>query len=105
MGDRIIVEVKNLMTSESTTLHWHGQHQNDNPYMDGTPFVQQCPILPGQTFIYDFVAKTPGTHFWHSHVGKYLITINLIIKYIFYILLLEKLLFKVSNAVMDYMDQ
>lgn len=71
-GDRIIVDAMNMMHADSTTLHWHGQHLHRSPYMDGTPFVSQCPILPGDTFRYNFVAETPGTHFWHSHVGKFL---------------------------------
>lgn len=35
--------------------------------MDGVPFVTQCPILPGQTFTYRFLAEPPGTHLYHSH--------------------------------------
>lgn len=70
-GDRVIVDATNMMRSESTTLHWHGQHMVMSPYMDGTPFVTQCPIPPGTSFRYDFVAETPGTHFWHSHVGEF----------------------------------
>ena len=58
------------MSSESTSLHWHGLFQLETPYMDGTPFLQQCPILPGQSFKYDFIASNYGTHFWHSHVGN-----------------------------------
>lgn len=38
--------------------------------MDGVPFVTQCPIQPGTTFTYKFVAANVGTHFWHSHSGK-----------------------------------
>ncbi|XP_014230420.1 laccase-1-like [Trichogramma pretiosum] len=68
-GDRVIVDAVNMMHADSTTLHWHGQHLRTNPYMDGTPFVSQCPILPGASFRYDFVAETAGSHFWHSHVG------------------------------------
>ncbi|XP_017757142.1 PREDICTED: laccase-4-like isoform X2 [Eufriesea mexicana] len=68
-GDKIIVDVINLLHSESTTIHWHGQHHIKTPYMDGVPYVSQCPILPGSTFRYDYVATEVGTHFWHSHLG------------------------------------
>jgi hypothetical protein len=48
--DRVIVDVENDLMTESTTVHWHGQHQKGTPYMDGTPFVTQCPIPPETTF-------------------------------------------------------
>lgn len=67
--DRIIVDVENDLMTEGTTVHWHGQHQRGTPYMDGTPYVTQCPILPESTFRYQFNATHSGTHFWHSHSG------------------------------------
>ncbi|XP_055852973.1 uncharacterized protein LOC129916824 [Episyrphus balteatus] len=69
LNDTIMVDVKNHMLGESTTLHWHGLHQRDTPYMDGVPHVSQCPIQPHSTFRYTFGAVNPGTHFWHSHTG------------------------------------
>ncbi|CAB0032833.1 unnamed protein product [Trichogramma brassicae] len=68
-NDMIVVEVRNTMMSESTTIHWHGFKQKHTPYMDGVPFVTQCPIQPGETFQYIFNASQPGTYFWHSHIG------------------------------------
>ncbi|XP_045762877.1 laccase-4-like [Maniola jurtina] len=67
--DRVIVDVENDLMTEGTTVHWHGQHQRGTPYMDGTPYVTQCPILPESTFRYQFNASHSGTHFWHSHSG------------------------------------
>ncbi|XP_049881247.1 uncharacterized protein LOC126377517 isoform X2 [Pectinophora gossypiella] len=67
--DRIIVDVENDLMAEGTTMHWHGQHQRGTPYMDGTPYVTQCPIPPETTFRYQFNASEVGTHFWHSHSG------------------------------------
>ena len=58
------------MLSESTAIHWHGFHQKGTPYMDGVPYVTQCPILPGESFQYIFQANMAGTFFWHSHIGK-----------------------------------
>ncbi|RLU22355.1 hypothetical protein DMN91_004633 [Ooceraea biroi] len=68
-GDRIIVDMINSLHAESTTMHWHGQHHLNSPYMDGVPYVSQCPIPPGATFRYNYVATEVGTHFWHSHIG------------------------------------
>ncbi|XP_012286272.1 laccase-4 isoform X2 [Orussus abietinus] len=68
-GDRLIIDVTNMMPTESTTIHWHGQQHPGTPYMDGVPYVTQCPILPGATFRYHYTAATSGTHFWHSHSG------------------------------------
>lgn len=68
-GDKIIVDMENLMMEESTTIHWHGHHQRGTPYMDGVPYVTQCPIPPKSMFRYHYSADTPGTHFWHSHSG------------------------------------
>lgn len=62
--------MENSLGSDSTTIHWHGQKQRGFPYMDGVPFVTQCPIQPHTTFRYQFIAEDPGTHFWHSHTGK-----------------------------------
>ncbi|GBP81797.1 Laccase-1 [Eumeta japonica] len=67
--DRVIVDVENSLMTEGTTVHWHGQHQRGTPYMDGTPYITQCPILPETTFRYQFNATQAGTHFWHSHSG------------------------------------
>ncbi|KAJ8683447.1 hypothetical protein QAD02_019239 [Eretmocerus hayati] len=58
------------MLAESTTIHWHGVKQEGTPYMDGVPYVSQCPIQPGQTFRYTFKASDSGTFFWHSHIGS-----------------------------------
>ncbi|XP_034940369.1 laccase-like [Chelonus insularis] len=68
-GDKIHVTVINEFTSESTTIHWHGIHQVHSPFMDGVPFVTQCPVLPHNNFVYQFTASPAGTHLWHSHIG------------------------------------
>lgn len=66
----MIIDVENGLLGDSTTMHWHGHHQRGTPYMDGVPYVTQCPIFPGTTFTYRFRALNAGTHFWHSHTGK-----------------------------------
>lgn len=68
-NDTIVVDVKNHLMSQGTTIHWHGMHQSETPYMDGVAFISQCVILPLQDFRYVFKAQNHGTHFWHAHVG------------------------------------
>ncbi len=39
------------------------------PYpMDGVPDITQAAVNPGESFTYEFIAKNPGTHFYHCHV-------------------------------------
>jgi FtsP/CotA-like multicopper oxidase with cupredoxin domain len=63
-GDQVRIVVNNLMDTP-TTVHWHGV---DVPNaMDGVPGVTQDPILPGESFTYEFTAKPAGTFMYHSH--------------------------------------
>ncbi|HEY3230352.1 MAG TPA: multicopper oxidase domain-containing protein [Roseiflexaceae bacterium] len=63
-GDTVRVIVKNELP-ESTAVHFHGVIVPNK--MDGVPFVTQPPIKPGQSFTYEFVARNPGSHMYHSH--------------------------------------
>merc|ERR1740138_974819 len=67
-NDTIVVNVINKMISDSTTIHWHGVHPVDEPWMDGALGVTQAPITPGNNFTYSFRAWPAGTHYWHSHM-------------------------------------
>ena len=69
-GQRLIVHVTNNLASDSVTIHWHGLHQAGTPFMDGVPFITQCPIAAGQSFTYEFIAYPSGTFWYHSHVGS-----------------------------------
>ncbi|XP_042224188.1 laccase-1-like [Homarus americanus] len=69
VGDEVVVDVVNELGSDSTSIHWHGLHQWGTQFMDGVPFLTQCPITAGTTFRYHFLADHPGTHYWHSHSG------------------------------------
>ncbi|KAL5234168.1 hypothetical protein ACI65C_001578 [Semiaphis heraclei] len=69
LGDTVMVDVENAMMEESTSVHWHGHHQRNSPYMDGVPYVTQCPVPPHSSFRYVYLADNEGTHFWHSHSG------------------------------------
>ena len=63
-GDKVRVTFKNNM-SETTGIHFHGQRLPNN--MDGVPHLTQEPIKPGASFTYEFTARTPGSHMYHSH--------------------------------------
>ncbi|XP_065873189.1 L-ascorbate oxidase [Euphorbia lathyris] len=68
-NDTIVVEVKNNLITENLAIHWHGIRQIGTPWFDGTEGVTQCPVLPGDTFIYKFVVDRPGTYLYHAHYG------------------------------------
>ncbi|XP_046681476.1 laccase-1-like [Homalodisca vitripennis] len=68
-GDKLEVEVENMMDDQTTSIHWYGHHQVKTPYMDGVPFITQCPISPNSVFRYTMQVTNPGTHFWHGHTG------------------------------------
>ena len=63
-GDQVRIVVKNELP-DPTTVHWHGVEVPNA--MDGVPGVTQDPILPGETFTYEFTAKPAGTFLYHSH--------------------------------------
>ncbi|CAK9804050.1 LCC4 [Anthophora quadrimaculata] len=68
-GDRVIVDVVNMLKSDSVTIHWHGLFQRGSPHYDGVPHLTQCPIMIQDTFRYQFDADNGGTHLWHAHTG------------------------------------
>lgn len=63
-GDDVRIVVTNEM-AESTGVHFHGVLLPNN--MDGVPFITQPPIKTGESFTYEFTAKNPGSHIYHSH--------------------------------------
>ncbi|MGH2372764.1 MAG: multicopper oxidase family protein [bacterium] len=67
-GERVRIILRNAL-SEPTTIHWHGVDV-PNP-MDGVPGVTQKPVLPGETFIYEFVAAPAGTRWYHTHLREH----------------------------------
>lgn len=70
-GDMIVVDVTNAMGGTSASIHWHGILQRETPWMDGVPFITQCPIDFSTTFRYAFKASDPGTQWYHSHSGHH----------------------------------
>jgi manganese oxidase len=63
-GDQVRIIVTNELP-DPTTIHWHGVEVPNA--MDGVPGITQDPIQPGETFVYEFVAKPVGTFMYHSH--------------------------------------
>lgn len=63
-GDRVRIYVTNKLP-EHTSVHWHGQRLPNG--MDGVTGLTQPAIPSGKTFVYEFVARRPGTFMYHSH--------------------------------------
>jgi manganese oxidase len=66
-GDRVRLFVTNRLP-EHTTMHWHGQRLPNG--MDGIGGLTQPAIQPGKTFVYEFVARRPGTFMYHPHADE-----------------------------------
>jgi FtsP/CotA-like multicopper oxidase with cupredoxin domain len=66
-GDTVIVNVKNNLQDNGTGIHWHGIRQLNSCQHDGVPGVTECPIAPGKTRQYKFLATQFGTTWYHSH--------------------------------------
>jgi FtsP/CotA-like multicopper oxidase with cupredoxin domain len=63
-GDKVRVICHNEMT-QSTSIHFHGVLVPNS--MDGVPYITQDPIRTGESFTYEFTARNPGSHMYHSH--------------------------------------
>lgn len=74
-GDRVELYLTNGFHDDtSTSLHFHGLFHNialgNQNQMDGPAMVTQCPIFPGQTYLYNFtVPDQIGTYWYHAHHG------------------------------------
>jgi FtsP/CotA-like multicopper oxidase with cupredoxin domain len=66
-GDRVRIFVTNKLP-EHTSIHWHGQRLPNG--MDGVSGLTQPSIQPGKTFVYEFVARRPGTFMYHPHADE-----------------------------------
>ena len=63
-GDRVRIIVENKLP-ESTSIHWHGLEVPIE--QDGTPWISQKPIAPGEKYTYEFTVHQEGTYFYHAH--------------------------------------
>ncbi len=66
-GDRVRIFVTNRLP-EHTSIHWHGQRLPNG--MDGVTGLTQPGIQPGKTYVYEFVARRPGTFMYHPHADE-----------------------------------
>lgn len=62
-GEPIRIRFTNQL-SEPTTIHWHGVEVPNK--MDGAGGINQEPIAPGKTFVYEFTPPRSGTFMYHS---------------------------------------
>ncbi|KAH9613087.1 hypothetical protein KSS87_001475 [Heliosperma pusillum] len=67
-GDNVLVRVVNHV-KYNVSIHWHGVRQLRTGWADGPAFVTQCPIKPGQSYLYNFtVTGQRGTLLYHAHI-------------------------------------
>ncbi|KRE58315.1 multicopper oxidase family protein [Paenibacillus sp. Soil750] len=68
-GQLVEVTLVNADIDDGVTLHWHGL---DVPNAeDGVAGVTQNAVMPGQTYVYRFIASDAGTYWYHSHQQSY----------------------------------
>ncbi|PIA59286.1 hypothetical protein AQUCO_00400288v1 [Aquilegia coerulea] len=67
-GDTVLVKVVNHV-KYNVSIHWHGIRQLQTGWADGPAYITQCPIQPGQNYIYNFtITGQRGTLLWHAHI-------------------------------------
>lgn len=93
-GDEFSIDVVDLLTEKSLDLgtsivrspfgcgvprksealflqHWHGISQKHTNYVDGPAFVTQCPLVPYESFLYQFTASSQAVMSISRIVGYY----------------------------------
>lgn len=53
-GDTMVINVKNSLDWNGTSIHWHGIRQLNTNQHDGVNGITECPIAPGETKVYTF---------------------------------------------------
>jgi uncharacterized cupredoxin-like copper-binding protein len=67
-GDQVRFFVQNQM-DQPFVLHFHGLTVPND--MDGVPYVTQEPIMPGESYTYEFtIQDPPGMYVYHSHFNS-----------------------------------
>lgn len=69
-GDRIVARMYNGLADKDASLHFHGFFMNGTNYQDGAPSLTQCPVPPGESFVYNFTVEQAGTYWYHCHTTK-----------------------------------
>ncbi|KAH6836623.1 Laccase/Diphenol oxidase family protein [Perilla frutescens var. hirtella] len=66
--DTLLIKVVNHV-SYNMTIHWHGIRQVRTGWADGPAYITQCPIKPGESYVYNFtLSGQRGTLLWHAHI-------------------------------------
>lgn len=66
--DTVLVKVVNHV-KYNMSIHWHGIRQLRTGWADGPAYITQCPIQPGQSYVYNFtITGQRGTLLWHAHI-------------------------------------
>lgn len=68
-GDTVKVHVKNSLSTNGTSIHFHGIRQNFTNQNDGVTSITQCPTAPGDSITYTWKASQYGSSWYHSHFG------------------------------------
>ncbi|KIW27417.1 uncharacterized protein PV07_07155 [Cladophialophora immunda] len=68
-GDRIMVNVSNLLRDEGLAIHWHGLRMEGANDMDGAVGLTQDPIPSGASYLYNYTIGEEefGTFWYHGH--------------------------------------
>ncbi|GAB2282686.1 hypothetical protein Dimus_017224 [Dionaea muscipula] len=75
-GDNLKVHAVNR-SPYNITIHWHGVFQRLSPWADGPEYTTQCPIQPGDGYVYNFnITGQEGTLWWHAHVQSLRATVH-----------------------------
>ncbi|XP_038981041.1 laccase-22-like [Phoenix dactylifera] len=75
-GDNVLVKVVNHV-KYNVTIHWHGVRQLRTGWADGPAYITQCPIQPGNSYVYNFtITGQRGTLFWHAHILWLRVTVH-----------------------------
>lgn len=67
VGDHARIVVRNDLSSEETSIHWHGLLVPN--LQDGVPYVTTPPIAAGTARTFEFPLTHAGTYWYHSHTG------------------------------------
>ncbi|GER25953.1 laccase [Striga asiatica] len=66
--DTLLIKVVNHV-KYNVSIHWHGIRQLRTGWADGPAYITQCPIQPGQSYVYNYtITGQRGTLFWHAHI-------------------------------------
>jgi hypothetical protein len=70
-GDEVVVHITNSLSvsTNGTSIHYHGIRQNYTNQADGVTSITQCPVPPGSTITNQWKAVQYGTTWYHSHFG------------------------------------